>query len=106
MDPPDDDPPAEDDNEEELEAEPTAAEIVQAGVARGQLDKESVPIDPRELDEAEERLIQQFVNDGCKCDFGPNQSPCCTTITAEHFRSVRCQMAELTCHELDLVVMG
>ena len=79
---------------------------MQDGVARGQLDTESVPIDPRELDETEERVIQQFVNDGCKCDLGPNRSPCCTTITAEHFRSVRCQMAELTHDELDLVVMG
>ena len=86
--------------------EPTAAEIVKAGVARGQLDKETVPIDQRKLDEAEEQLIQQFVNDGCKCNFGSNRSPCCTTITTEHFHSVRCQMAELTHDELDLVVMG
>ena len=58
MDPPDDDPPAEDDNnEEEEEAQPTAAEIVQAGIAQGQLDKETVSIDQRELDEAEEQLI-------------------------------------------------
>ena len=41
-------------------------------------------------------LIQQFANDSCKCDFGPNRSPCCTTITIEHFRSVDCQMAEPT----------
>ena len=54
-----------------MHEEPTAAEIVQAGVARGQLDKECVPIDQRELDEAEEQLIQQFVRDGCKCDYGP-----------------------------------
>ena len=32
--------------------------------------------------------------------------PSCTTISLEHFRSVRCQMAELTNNELDLVVMG
>ena len=89
-----------------MHEEPTAAEIVQAGVARGQLDKECVPIDQRELDEAEEQLIQQFVRDGCKCDYGPNHSPCCTSISADHFRSVRCQMTELTHDELDLVVMG
>ena len=79
---------------------------MQAGVAQGQLDKETVPIDQREHDEAEEQLIQQFVNDGCKYYFGPNRSPCCTTIiTAEHFHSVHCQMAELTHDELDLVVV-
>ena len=45
LDPPDDDPSAEDDDdeEEELEAQPTAAEIVQAGVTWGQLDKETIP---------------------------------------------------------------
>ena len=104
LDPPEED--EDDDEEEPVSEEPTAAEIVQAAVAQGQLDKEMVPIDQREVDEAEEQLIQQFVRDGCKCDLGPNRSPCCTTITVEHFRSVRCQMAELTHDELDLVVMG
>ena len=87
-------------HEEEEEApkppEPTAAEIVRAGLAQGQLDKECLAIDQRELDELEEELIQKFVQDGCKCDFGSNKSPCCTNISLEHFRSVRCQMVELT----------
>ena len=43
--------------------QPTAAEIVQAVVARGQLDNETVPIDRSELDDTEERLIQQFAQD-------------------------------------------
>ena len=74
LDPPVDGPPVEDneDEEEEPVEEPTAAEIVCAGVARGQLDKETVPIDQRQLDEAEEQLIQQFAVDGCKCYLGPN----------------------------------
>ena len=107
QDPPVDDPPAEDDEEDEEEPvdEPTAAEILQAGVAQGQLD-ETVSIDQRVVDEAEELLIEQFARDGCKCDLGPNRSPCCTTITVAHYRSVRCQMLELTHDELDLVVMG
>ena len=86
--------------------EPTAAEIVQAGIARGRIEMESVPIDIRELDEAEEQLIQKFARDRCHCAFGTNQSPCCSTITADHYRSVRCQMTELTHDKLDLVVMG
>jgi len=64
-----------------------------------------VAIDQRELDEVDDHLIKQFAQDGCKCDFGPNKTSCCTSISLEHFRSVRCQVAELT-HELDLVVMG
>ena len=79
---------------------------MQAGVARGQLDKDTLPIDRCDLDEAEEQVIQQFAQDGCKCDLGPNKSPCCTTIIVDHFRCVRCQMLELTHDELDLVVMG
>ena len=66
----------------------------------------TIPVDQREIDEAEERLVQQFAQDGCKCDLGPDRSPCCTTITVEQYRSVRCQMLELTHDELDLVVMG
>ena len=99
--------PGGEDEEEPTELEePTAAEIVRDGVTQGQLDVVSLSIDQRELDATEERLIQEFTRDGCKCDLGPNHSPCCTSIKAEHFRSVRCQMAELTHDELDLVVMG
>ena len=108
LDPSVEDPQVEDDveDEEELVEQATAAEIVQAGVARGQLDKEMAPIDQREVDDTEEQLIQQFVQDGCKCDLGLNKSPCCTSITVEHIWSVRHQMLELTHDELDLVVMG
>ena len=100
------DPPEEGEDDEEEHEEPTAAVILQAAVAQGQLDKGMVPIDQRELDEAEEQLIQRFVQDSCKCDLGPNGSPCCTTITVEHSQSVHCQMAELTHDELDFVVMA
>ena len=60
----DDDP----EEEEPVRADPTAAEIVQAGVAQGQLDVTTVPIDQRDLDVTEEQLVQEFVRDGCKCD--------------------------------------
>ena len=93
----------EEEQEEEEAPDPTAEDIVQAGLAQGHLEKECVAIDKRELDEAEEMLIEQFVRDGCQCDFGTNKSSCSTAFTPEHFRSVRCQMAH---DELDLVVMG
>ena len=98
----DDDP----EEEEPVRADPTAAEIVQAGVAQGQLDVTTVPIDQRDLDVTEEQLIQEFVRDGCKCDLGPSRTPCSSSITVDHLRAVRCQMADLTHDELDLVVMG
>ena len=98
----DDDP----EEEEPARADPTAAEIVQAGVAQGQLDVTTVPIDQRDLDVTEEQLIQEFIRDGCKCDLGPSHTPCSSSITVDHLRAVRCQMADLTHDELDLVVIG
>ena len=53
----DDDP----EEEEPARADPTAAKIVQAGVAQGQLDVTTVPIDQRDLDVTEEQLIQEFI---------------------------------------------
>ena len=66
----------------------------------------TVPIDQRDLDVTEEQLIQEFIRDGCKCDLGPSRTPCSSSITADHLRAVRCQKADLTHDELDLVVMG
>ena len=72
------DPPEQGEDDDEEHEEPTAAEILQAAVAQGQLDKEMVPIDLREVDESEEQLIQWFVQDSCKCDLGSNKSPAAT----------------------------
>lgn len=96
----------EDPEEEPVRDDPTAAEIVQAGVTGGQMDVTTIPIDQRDLDVTEEQIIQKFVRDGCKCDLGPNHSSCSSSIPVDHFRSVRCQMADLTNDELDLVIMG
>ena len=60
------DPPEQGEDDDEEHEEPTAAEILQAAVAQGQLDKEMVPIDLREVDESEEQLIQWFVKDICR----------------------------------------
>ena len=48
----------EESDEEEVRDEPTVSEIVQAGIGRGRIQIEDVPIDIRELDEAEEQLIK------------------------------------------------
>ena len=96
----------EDEDEEPVRDEQTAEAVVMAGIQRGQLDTNSVPIDRRDLDVAEEAIIQQYVQYGCNCDLGPNKSPCSTLFPVEHFRSVRSQMAELSHDEFDLVVMG
>ena len=95
-----------DDEEEPVDEDLTAAEIVKAAIANGQLDVDSVPIDQHEHDSDKEKNIQRFVRDGCKCDLGPNRGPCSTSITEDHLGSVHCQMAEMTHYGLDLVVMG
>ena len=82
--------------EEPARADSTAAEIVQAGVAQGQLVVTTVPIDQRDLDVTEEQLVQEFVRDGCKCDLGPSRTPCSSSITVDHLRAVRCQVRWLT----------
>ena len=92
--------------EEPVRTDPTAAEIMQARIAQGQLDVTTVPIDQRDLDVTEEQLIQEFVQDSCMCDLGPNHTLCSSSITVDHLQAVRCQMADLTHDELDLVVMG
>ena len=71
-----------DDEEEPVDEDLTAAEIVKAAIANGQLDVDSVPIDQRELDSTKEQTIQRFVRDGCKCDLGTNRGPCSAFITA------------------------
>ena len=76
--------------------EEVAADIVEAGIAHGQLVVDTVPIDQHELDSAEEQIIQRFVRNSCKCDLGPNRGPCSSSITVDHFSSVRCQMAVMT----------
>ena len=80
----DDDP----EEEEPVPTDPTAAKIVQAGVAQGQLDVTTVPIDQHDLDVTEEQRIQEFVRDSCKCDLGQNCTPCSWSITVDHLRAV------------------
>ena len=61
LEPPVDEPLTAEDDEDE-EEEPTAEPIVQAGVTRGQLDNHAaIPGYQHDVDEAEECLVQQFV---------------------------------------------
>ncbi len=59
----------------------------------------------RDVDVKEEENIDKFVHDGCGCQLAGGQ-PCSSYFTADYYRSVRSQMAEMTHTELDLVVMG
>ena len=51
-----------DTDDEQMEVEPpTAEEIVQAGLLRGDLSDETISVDRREIDAVEEQLVQQHV---------------------------------------------
>ena len=59
---PSDPTPVDADDNEQVEVEPpTAAEIVQAGVQRGDLSDEGISVGREEIDEVEEQLVQQHV---------------------------------------------
>ena len=88
-------------DDQQLEVEPlTAAEVAQAGLQLINLSDESISINRREIDEVKDQLLQQYACDGCKCNYGPKNSLCCTSITVE---SIWNDMAELTDNKLDPV---
>ena len=84
----------------------TAAGIVRHGITDSRIELEDMPTHQRHLDELEGELITSYIHDGYSCGFGADKSPCSSTFSAEHYRLVRCGMAELTHDKLDLVVMG
>ena len=86
-----------------MDDEQPAAEVVQAGLQQGDLSDESISINRRKI---EVQLLQQYACDGCKCDYGPKNSPCCTSMTVERYGSIQNDVAELTHDELDLVIMA
>ena len=58
----------------------------------------------RESDLKEERKIQQFAHNGCKCTKGPGNTPCCQQFREDHYREMRGQCTELSHEEKDLVI--
>ena len=65
-----------------------------------------VALDACTIDVNEEGKIQEFATNGCTCQLGHKQQPCCTTITSDEYKSYRISVLELTKKELDLVVIG
>ena len=91
--------------EEAVDTDHTAAGIVRHGITDSRIELEDMPTNQRHLDELGE-LITSYIHNGYSCGFGADKSPCSSTFSTEHYRLVRCGMAELTHDELDLVVMG
>lgn len=94
-------------DEEEDSVPPNVDEIVDNSLANGVIaDVCDVSITVRPMDSEEERLIHEFVEHGCACDFGHHQSPCCRQFSEDHYLSLKCAFSEMTHDEMDLFVMG
>ena len=58
------------------------------------------------MDNMIEKSIAEFVDHGCNCSFGPNNTPCCKLFSIEHYLDMQSWCAGLTTSELDMVMMG
>ena len=62
-------------------------------------------MESRDLDEAEERKVQEFCERGCGCSLAKGR-PCSSQFNQEHYCVARANAAELSWGELNMVVMG
>ena len=76
---------------------------VMTQVASGERD---VGIEERQVDMDEKTVVTTFMQSTCGCKKGLGSSPCSPLFSVDHLLSVRGSCSELTCSELDMVVMG
>lgn len=60
----------------------------------------------RVLDVEEENKVQHFMQNGCTCKFGPNESRCIEQFLKKDIEGIRDDMYELSSTERDLLLMG
>lgn len=60
----------------------------------------------REEDEAEMKIIDDFMAVGCSCSLGPAKEPCSKLFTHETVSTTRLNCLEMTTGELDMVVLS
>ena len=58
------------------------------------------------MDVNESTAVAAFMQSTCGCKKGLGSKPCSSQFSADHLLSVRASCFELTCSELDMVVMG
>ena len=59
-----------------------------------------------EVDKVEEKLVTDFLEKGCSCNFGPNKESCSRRLTTDLLLKSRAACFELSLTELDLVIMS
>ena len=59
-----------------------------------------------EVDKSKRAKVEAFVSQGCGCTQGDQGKPCSTTIKTEEIIDCRNNCFELSCSELDLVILG
>ena len=67
---------------------------------------EDILCEPTACDAQEEREVEQFLSDTCKCSLSPEGRPCCLSLSTETIHRSRDKCTELSHNELDLVVMA
>ena len=48
--------------------------------------------------------VAMFAQDGCSCNLGAGDSPCCRDFSVDHYNEMRCWCAEMTREKRDLVL--
>jgi len=77
-----------------------------ASESTGDEDEMEANLSVREEDEAEEKLIDDFVAKGCGCSLGPGRSTCSKSFSHEDISSTRMNCKEMSTTELDMLVLA
>ena len=65
-----------------------------------------VGIEKRQVDIDERAMVMAMLESTCGCNKGLSSQPCSTQFSADHLMSVRSSCSEISCSELDMMVMG
>jgi len=60
----------------------------------------------REEDEAEDRMVDEFITNGCGCALGAGKSPCSKSFNREELSTTRYNCSEMSSTELDMLVLA
>ena len=77
-----------------------------ASESTGDEDEMEANLSVREEDEAEEKLIDDFVAKGCGCSLGPGRSTCSKSFSHEDISTTRMNCKEMSATELDKLVLA
>ena len=65
-----------------------------------------VGTEKRQVDIDERAMVMAMLESTCGCNKGLSSQPCSTQFSADHLMSVRSSCSEISCSELDMVVMN